>query len=63
MSPNAISIGGASGEDRRTGWRTDATGGVALGKLHSLGGEFVHVWGFDEFIAVGGGVAPAHVID
>ena len=62
MTPNAVAIGGSSGEDGGAGRGANAVGGVTLGEFHTLCSELVEVGGGDDLGAVGAEVAVADIV-
>jgi hypothetical protein len=47
----------------RAGWRTDTTGGIGIGKFHSLGCQFVDIGCFVILTAITANVGPTKIID
>ena len=62
VTPNAVAVRGAAGEDGGAGRRADTAGRVALIEFHALGGQLVEVRRLNERMAVGARISPAHVV-
>jgi hypothetical protein len=46
-----------------TGWGTDSSGGIEVGKAHPVLGQLIDVGGIDEIVSVAANVSPSQIVD